>query len=50
VEFHEPMVDMLSDALGACRPAQLPARSFTIDGEACVFGPDAVAIFDALHR
>jgi bifunctional non-homologous end joining protein LigD len=28
----------------------LRARSFTIDGEAVVCGPDGVAIFDALHR
>jgi bifunctional non-homologous end joining protein LigD len=30
--------------------AQLKARSFTLDGEAVVYGPDGVAIFDALHR
>jgi ATP-dependent DNA ligase len=30
--------------------AELRARSFTIDGEACVCGPDGVAVFDALHR
>jgi bifunctional non-homologous end joining protein LigD len=29
---------------------QLRARSFTLDGETCVCGPDGVAIFDALHR
>jgi ATP-dependent DNA ligase len=29
---------------------QLRATSFTLDGEACVCGPDGVAIFDALHR
>ena len=29
---------------------QLRARSFTLDGEASVCGPDGVAIFDALHR
>jgi hypothetical protein len=29
---------------------QLRARSFTLDGEGCVCGPDGVAIFDALHR
>ena len=29
---------------------QLRAMSFTLDGEACVCGPDGVAIFDALHR
>jgi ATP-dependent DNA ligase len=29
---------------------QLRAISFTLDGEACVCGPDGVAIFDALHR
>jgi bifunctional non-homologous end joining protein LigD len=26
------------------------ARSFTLDGEAVVTGPDGVAVFDALHR
>jgi bifunctional non-homologous end joining protein LigD len=30
--------------------AKLRARSFTLDGEAVVCGPDGVAIFDALHR
>jgi ATP-dependent DNA ligase len=30
--------------------AKLRARSFTIDGEAAVCGPDGIAIFDALHR
>jgi bifunctional non-homologous end joining protein LigD len=29
---------------------RLRAKSFTIDGEAVVCGPDGVAIFDALHR
>jgi bifunctional non-homologous end joining protein LigD len=29
---------------------KLTARSFTIDGEAVVCGPDGVAVFDALHR
>jgi ATP-dependent DNA ligase len=29
---------------------KLRARSFTIDGEAAVCGPDGIAIFDALHR
>jgi bifunctional non-homologous end joining protein LigD len=28
----------------------LRARSFTLDGEAVVCGPDGIAIFDALHR
>jgi bifunctional non-homologous end joining protein LigD len=28
----------------------LRARSFILDGEAVVCGPDGVAIFDALHR
>ncbi len=28
----------------------LRARSFTLDGEAVVCGPDGVAVFDALHR
>jgi bifunctional non-homologous end joining protein LigD len=30
--------------------ALLRGRSFTLDGEAVVCGPDSVAIFDALHR
>jgi bifunctional non-homologous end joining protein LigD len=30
--------------------AKLRARSFTLDGEAAVCGPDGVAVFDALHR
>ena len=30
--------------------AKLRAKSFTIDGEAAVCGPDGVAVFDALHR
>jgi ATP-dependent DNA ligase len=30
--------------------AKLRAKSFTIDGEAVVCGPDGVAVFDALHR
>jgi bifunctional non-homologous end joining protein LigD len=29
---------------------QLSAKSFMLDGEAVVCGPDGVAIFDALHR
>jgi bifunctional non-homologous end joining protein LigD len=29
---------------------RLRAKSFTLDGEAVVCGPDDVAIFDALHR
>ena len=29
--------------------AKLRARTFTIDGEAVVCGPDGVAVFDALH-
>jgi ATP-dependent DNA ligase len=29
---------------------KLRARSFTIDGEAAVCGPDGIAVFDALHR
>jgi bifunctional non-homologous end joining protein LigD len=28
----------------------LRAKSFTLDGEAVVCGPDGVAVFDALHR
>jgi bifunctional non-homologous end joining protein LigD len=34
----------------AATAAKLRARSFTIDGEAVVCGPDGVAVFDALHR
>jgi ATP-dependent DNA ligase len=34
----------------AATALQLRASSFTLDGEACVCGPDGVAIFDALHR
>jgi ATP-dependent DNA ligase len=30
--------------------AKLNARSFTIDGEAAVCGPDGAAVFDDLHR
>ena len=30
--------------------AKLTARSFTLDAEAVVCGPDGVAVFDALHR
>jgi bifunctional non-homologous end joining protein LigD len=29
---------------------KLGAQSFTLDGEACICGPDGVAVFDALHR
>ncbi len=29
---------------------RLCAASFTLDGEAVVYGPDGIAIFDALHR
>jgi bifunctional non-homologous end joining protein LigD len=34
----------------AATAMQLRARSFTLDGEACVCSPDGIAIFDALHR
>jgi bifunctional non-homologous end joining protein LigD len=34
----------------ARRATELNARSFTLDGEAVVCGPDGIAIFDALHR
>jgi bifunctional non-homologous end joining protein LigD len=34
----------------AVTAAKLRAKSFTLDGEAVVCGPDGVAIFDALHR
>jgi bifunctional non-homologous end joining protein LigD len=30
--------------------AKLRAKSFTVDGEATVCGPDGIAIFNALHR
>ena len=30
--------------------AKLRARSFTIDGEAAVCGPNGISVFDALHR
>jgi bifunctional non-homologous end joining protein LigD len=33
----------------AATAAKLGARSFTLDGEAVVCGPDGVTIFDALH-
>jgi ATP-dependent DNA ligase len=39
-----------SGAEGARLRGELRARSFTIDGEAAVCGPDGIAIFDALHR
>jgi ATP-dependent DNA ligase len=34
----------------AATAMKLRAQSFTLDGEACVCGPDGVAVFDALHR
>src|SRR5271168_824034 len=34
----------------ASAAAKLRAKSFTMDGEAVVCGPDGVAVFDALHR
>jgi bifunctional non-homologous end joining protein LigD len=34
----------------AVTAALLRAKSFTLDGEAVVCGPDGVAVFDALHR
>jgi bifunctional non-homologous end joining protein LigD len=34
----------------AATAANLRARSFTLDGEAVVCGPDGVAVFDAIHR
>jgi bifunctional non-homologous end joining protein LigD len=34
----------------AVTAVKLRARSFTLDGEACVCRPDGVAVFDALHR
>jgi hypothetical protein len=37
------------DTLRSRALAKLRARSFTIDGEAR-YGPDGIAIFDALHR
>jgi ATP dependent DNA ligase domain len=34
----------------AAAAAKLRAKSFTLDGEAVVCGPDGVVVFDALHR
>jgi bifunctional non-homologous end joining protein LigD len=34
----------------AAAALKLRARSFTLDGEAVVCGPDGIAVFDALHR
>jgi bifunctional non-homologous end joining protein LigD len=34
----------------AAAAAKLRSKSFTLDGEAVVSGPDGVAVFDALHR
>jgi ATP-dependent DNA ligase len=34
----------------AVTATKLRARSFTLDGEAIVCGPDGVAVFDAHHR
>jgi hypothetical protein len=34
----------------AAAAAKLRSRSFTLDGEAVVCGPDGVAVFDALHH
>jgi hypothetical protein len=34
----------------AAAATKLRAKSFTLDGEAVVSGPDGVAVFDALHR
>jgi bifunctional non-homologous end joining protein LigD len=34
----------------AATAMKLGAQSFTLDGEACVCGPDGVAVFDDLHR
>jgi bifunctional non-homologous end joining protein LigD len=34
----------------AATAMKLRAQSFTLDGEACVCGPDGIAVFDALHR
>jgi bifunctional non-homologous end joining protein LigD len=34
----------------AATAAKLRARSFTLDGEAGVCGPEGVAVFGALHR
>jgi bifunctional non-homologous end joining protein LigD len=37
-------------AIAAAAATKLRAKSFTLDGEAVVSGPDGVAVFDALHR
>jgi bifunctional non-homologous end joining protein LigD len=34
----------------ATTAVKLRAQSFTLDGEACVCGPDGIAVFDDLHR
>ena len=34
----------------AVTATKLRAQSFTLDGEACVCGPDGVAVFNDLHR
>jgi bifunctional non-homologous end joining protein LigD len=34
----------------AVTASKLRAKSFTLDGEAAVCGPDGIAVFDALHR
>jgi bifunctional non-homologous end joining protein LigD len=34
----------------AVTASKLRAKSFTLDGEAVVCGPDGIAVFDALHR
>jgi hypothetical protein len=39
-----------AEATAQRRSCQLRAKSFTIDGEAAVCGPDGIAVFDALHR
>jgi bifunctional non-homologous end joining protein LigD len=49
--FIQPCIPTRAAKPPAARTAaRLRARSFTIDGEAAVCGPDGVAVFDALHR
>jgi ATP-dependent DNA ligase len=47
-----PRTQRLTHAINSLYPIDtlLRAKSFTLDGEAVVCGPDGVAIFDALHR
>jgi bifunctional non-homologous end joining protein LigD len=52
VKIEQPLGHDWSDRYPAIAVTlmKLRARSFTLDSEACVCGPDGVAVFDALHR